>query len=852
MVHIRFSILLLGGLFISLATAIVHPSAISAVQTPVSISSDTVYYVSSSGGSDTNNGLSPETAFKTIAQVNALNLQPGDQVLFKCGDTWRGEMLRITKSGTAGNPILYSSYPANCTNKPIISGSQPITGWQPSSGRIYVADLTAGANAGKFPHGINQLFRSDARLPLGRWPNIAGSSDGGYSTIDAAPGANQIVDNELPNQNWSGARVHIKGMRWYILNREVASSSATRLTLNSDAGCWGGTCQGWGYFINNHLQTLDQDGEWYYDAAASKVYLYSDQAISASIEGAVVLTDDDRSWGGIVLGKDLDTAISYVTVENFEVKNWYRHGIASPTNLKNRENSQLILRNNTIRNVDSIGLSLATWVFDAQDGQDGWRGGNNLQIVGNVIDGANHKGIDTYSKASLFADNIVRNIGLIENLGASGMGCGLTAGEGACTEDGDGIRIKVSTAADSGNTNTLRYNRLERIAYNGIDIFGYGNVLEYNVIQEACYAKGDCGAVRTFGGPDLNGTSVHDITLHNNIILDIPGNTDGTIERYRPLFGMGFYIDHYSRDVTIAGNTIISATVDGILYQNSTGTIQTNTLYGNNAGSMFRGQVGLYSDPTIIASFSGNILYSIKPQARTLIADNKDKLQAANNNYYFQPYLEKQIWAEGEKTFAAWQSYSGKDASSKTSWFTQDAGEQPLSTIFYNDSKEPRTVELGNIAYVDLDRNAVTGNITLQPFTSRVLIRTGEAPPQPTLTISSNGSGGPGSAFLVTGHNIPPSNNPLVVLLNGETMTSTLPITPTATGDITFLLVTAATTPPGQYIVTVMSNPQVTVSFTLVAGGPQHTPPTGYTGAEIVLPADLPELETLYLPVMRK
>lgn len=852
MVRKLFALLLLTALFTPLITRITHPLVVSAHQLPPTVNNGTVYYVSSSGGNDANTGLSAATALKTIAKVNTLNLQPGDQVLFKCGDTWQAEMLEITRSGSDGNPIVYSSYPANCDNQPVLAGSQPIGGWTPFSGRIFVADLTAGANAGKFALGINQLFRADTRLPLGRWPNIAGSLDGGYATIDSAPAANQLVDNELPAQNWTGARVHIKGMRWYLLNREVTGANGTQLTLNTNADCWGGTCQGWGYFINNHLQTLDQDGEWYYDAATRKVYLYSDQAITEPIAGSVILADNDRSWGGILLGKDLADAISYVTVENFAVQNWYRHGIASPTNWRNRENSYVILRNNTIRDVDGIGISLATWVFDAQDGQDGWRGGNNLQVLNNSIEGANHKGIDTYSKASLFADNVIRNIGLIANLGASGMGCGIEAGGGFCTEDGAGIRIKVDKAADAGNNNTVRYNRLERIAHNGIDVFGHTNILEYNLIREACYAKGDCGAIRTFGGNDLGSTSVYDITIRNNVIVDTIGNTDGSNQEYRPLFGIGLYIDHYSRDVVAVGNTIIGATIDGILYQDSTGTIQNNTLYGNNAGSMFRGQVGLYNGPTVIAQFSGNTLYSIQPQARTLIADNRDRLQAADSNYYFQPYLVKQIWADGEKSFAEWQTYSGKDGSSKTNWFTQEAEAEPLSAIFYNDSKQPRTVDLGNVAYVDLERNAVVGSITLQPFTSRVLVRTGEAPRQPTLTISNDGTGGPGSAFLVTGSNMPQTAEAIVVMVNGAAMTSTLPITRSPTGEVTFLLATAAGTPAGQYLVTVMSSPPLTVAFTLVVGGTQHAPPAGYAGARIVLPGNLPELRRVYLPAVTR
>ena len=66
------------------------------------------YYVSSSSGSDGNNGLSEGAPFASVAKVNGLNLQPGDRVLFKCGDTWRAEQLVLeqVRDRSRPDPIL--------------------------------------------------------------------------------------------------------------------------------------------------------------------------------------------------------------------------------------------------------------------------------------------------------------------------------------------------------------------------------------------------------------------------------------------------------------------------------------------------------------------------------------------------------------------------------------------------------------------------------------------------------------------------------------------------------------------------------------------------------------------------
>lgn len=700
--------------------------------TPVQgLQSGTTYYVANDGD-DGNDGLTPDTAFATIGKVNALDLQPGDSVLFTCGDAWRAEMLIITRSGAAGEPIVFGSYPADCADQPLLSGAQPISGWINHSGYIYVADLSAGENADRFGFGVNQLFRGGQRLPMGRWPNLD-AGDAGYSTIDAQPAGNQIADNELPAGDWAGAIAHVKGMRWYILNRQVSDRAGQTLTLGANADCWDG-CTGWGYFLNNHFNTLDREGEWYYDAASHHIYLYTTGGIppDGQVEGSVVLMDDDRSWGGITLGEDLWDAVSYIIVENLAVRGWFRHGIATPTNLHPYENHDVVLRNNTISDVDGIGINLATWVWDAGDGRpDGWRGGHNHTVSGSVIERANHMGINTYGRDSVFRNNVIRDVGRIENLGAAGMGCGYDAGEGQCTEDGDGLRIKVDEAADSGNNNTVVGNHLERIAYNGMDVFGHHNSFQNNLIEQACYAKGDCGGVRTFGSGDLSSTPVHDLLFDHNLILDTIGNTDGCNSTYKSLFGFGLYIDHYSRDVTITGNTIISSTVHGILYQDSTGSVTDNTLYNNSRTWEYGAQLHVGEAPSYVSQHSGNVLYGLTESAWTLYLNDVGRLLASDNNYFFQPYVEKQIsvggWS-GRRTLEEWQAYSGLDGNSKKNWFTQASGEEPRSRIFYNPTESALEVDLGSRQYLDLEQNEVLGSIILQPFTSRILVDNGEAP----------------------------------------------------------------------------------------------------------------------------
>ena len=77
-------------------------------------STGTVYYVSSSEGSDSNSGTSADKPLKTITAVNA-KIRSGNTVCFKRGDTWRGEQLvtvknlTVTAYGEGAKPVIMGS-----------------------------------------------------------------------------------------------------------------------------------------------------------------------------------------------------------------------------------------------------------------------------------------------------------------------------------------------------------------------------------------------------------------------------------------------------------------------------------------------------------------------------------------------------------------------------------------------------------------------------------------------------------------------------------------------------------------------------------------------------------------------
>ena len=106
----------------------------------VSSSLARTYYVSSSSGSDYNDGTSPSYPWKSISKVNNSmgSFSPGDTIKFKRGDTWtlggaEATRLAITVSGTSDTArVVVGAYGTG--NKPKFDGNNA-SNWQ---GMIYM------------------------------------------------------------------------------------------------------------------------------------------------------------------------------------------------------------------------------------------------------------------------------------------------------------------------------------------------------------------------------------------------------------------------------------------------------------------------------------------------------------------------------------------------------------------------------------------------------------------------------------------------------------------------------------------------------------------------------------------
>jgi hypothetical protein len=136
----------------------------------------TVYYVSMTDGDDSYDGTEQlhttgnTGPLKTLAKINSSTFFPGDSILFKRGDTWRGtvwnEYLNPHDSGKAGSPIIYGAYGGG--DNPVFDGADPVVSWtQGDGGAVPTTVWYATVTFQSYQITINDTSRGHLRTILG-------------------------------------------------------------------------------------------------------------------------------------------------------------------------------------------------------------------------------------------------------------------------------------------------------------------------------------------------------------------------------------------------------------------------------------------------------------------------------------------------------------------------------------------------------------------------------------------------------------------------------------------------------------------------------------------------------------
>jgi uncharacterized repeat protein (TIGR02059 family) len=653
----------------------------------------TDYYVSSSGN-DSSNGLSSSTPWQTISKVNSVfsSLSPGDRILFKRGDNFYGS-LQISRSGSSGSPIIISAYGSGAA--PVISGFTSISGWTSIGNGLYSKAITCQSNP-------NMVTVNDINTPLGRWPNS------GVLTIDSHNSNTSISDAALPTSpDWTGAEVVIR-KNAYIWDRNKITDH-TGSTLYYTSGSDYDATNGFGYFIQNSLSTLDQVGEWYYNG--STFYMYFGSAGPGSNVVKVSTTDQLA----VLLNR------SYITFDNIAFEGANINAIQ-------------------INNSGNITVQNCTFNFTGRTAIYGpWNGDSpNCKISNNKISNSNNCAIflmGDHPNATV-TNNTISNTGLIAGMGGNG----------------DGTYNAICVYGDGS---LVQYNIVENSGYMGIHFSGNNTNIINNFVNTFNLVKNDGAGIYTYVG---TGTAMSGQKVIKNVVLNGEGNIEGDSDGSSEAFGI--YMDDRTRNVTVADNSVAYCSTAGIYLHNAHEIeITGNTLFDNGGDEADYGAQILFThdsyspdDPIRNLNIKNNIFFARTAAEKVLsfstTSNDIASLGSSDYNCFAKPVDNSYVartWSGGwnsvatNRSLSNWQSFTGMDRNS----FISPVSVTDLNKIRfeYNPTNSNKVISLdGN--YIDCKGSKYTGSITLLPYTSAALIvdpnpSSTPAPTTPPVYVSS-------------------------------------------------------------------------------------------------------------------
>lgn len=583
-----------------------------------------IYYVSPNG-SDTNNGTSTSTPWKTIGRVNQLGtgITAGTQILFERGGVFRGR-ININGSGTASNKIVIGAYGSGAD--PVISGSVTVTNWTQHSGNIWKATVT---------QAVKQVYFNSSRMELARFPNagqwLFTSSHTGTTTTDS--------DITQGSGYFTGATLVVRTTNWSYDTAFVSAHSGTTLNHTSTGNNVG--AQTWGYFLRNKLSLLDAPGEWFHDRSSSTLYAWFPNGVapgSNTIEAAVqdfgIYFGYQRRHARVLnlrFVHQVDASVRMSVTDNIEVANCtmedtYR-AIYSTGSVQD-------FHHNTVRRT----LTTAVYLIDNNSrfthntitdvclwpgwGESNWGyfglrvNGTGMVVTDNRIENVGYIGIAAYTN-TLIERNVVKNCLAI-----------LNDGGGICIDNTDGMIIRRNIVSDLVGDLTTTAPQIQAAFPIAYGIY-FGNIscrntlVEYNTVSNCSTA--------------------------------------------------GIYVDH---TMVSSGNQVKNNTLfNNKKYQLS---ISDHSNYNTTGASP------PYFVPSFNTVYSGNILYSLRRDQNCMLQTHVYGATLVDfgtftNNKYFNPYTELSIqihhFAPATREFFSierWAAQTGDEAGSTRHPLRQD------------------------------------------------------------------------------------------------------------------------------------------------------------------------------------
>src|SRR5690606_9660750 len=210
-------------------------------------------------GSNGNNGLTSANPVQTTPYALSI-ASSTDRILTFSGDKFTP--ITQNKSG-----ITWDVYGGS--DRSIVSGFVTLSGWINNGGGIW---RCVNSN---LQSKLNEVNINGVDIPKGRYPKF-NSVDHGFLTISnwSTSAKNTITNSALGSMpNLVGAEVVPKSSLYTADIPVITSHSGNTIVFSGSIAYGGNNLNGYGFFIQNHISTLTEFGEWSYNGSTKTVYM---------------------------------------------------------------------------------------------------------------------------------------------------------------------------------------------------------------------------------------------------------------------------------------------------------------------------------------------------------------------------------------------------------------------------------------------------------------------------------------------------------------------------------------------------------------------------------------------------
>jgi hypothetical protein len=465
----------------------------------------------------------------------------------KCATTVSSGSTCAIRAGTYPETVTPNSGITITSNngEPVtVDGSDPVTGWTVYQGSIYQATVALSST------DSNQIFVGNQMMTEARWPNGNDLFHVNWATAQSGTITSEIVDSNLPNINWTGAKIHLWSGSdpWDPQTGTVTASSQGQLTFNVDGASFPPyivPTSGGYYYLYRSLDALDTQNEWFYDTSAGILYFWAPGGVNPS---TLNVTAKQRQYAFDLSGD------SNVTIGNINL-------LATTINLDSSS------ANNTLDGINAQYVSQFTDLPDLP-GYSYWY--DYLSTSGIIINGTGNmlenstiaysagNGVSLIGSNNTIKNNLIQYVDYAANYCA---GIAFTFGAGSNNEI---------------EHNTIRGDARYGISYNN----GTNEDISYNNVFEAMMVSRDGGEIDA-STPQVSGGSAAGTQIHNNWFHDTQSLVAGPADNY-PLPGV--YLDEDTNGVDIDQNVFWNNQFDNILvnFSNDGITAANNNNVANN------------------------------------------------------------------------------------------------------------------------------------------------------------------------------------------------------------------------------------------------------------------------------